>query len=40
MDWLLPSQDFSASWMKKCLKLWLTNLMSRLLYANYIDVKR
>ena len=29
----------SASWMKKCLKLWLTNLMDMLIYANYIDVK-
>ena len=28
MDWLLPSQESSASRMKKCLKLWLTNLMN------------
>ncbi len=40
MDWLLPSQDFSASWMKKRSKLWLTNLMRWLTYAKYIDVKR
>ena len=28
LDWLLPSQESSTSWMKKCLRLWLTNCSS------------
>lgn len=37
---LLPSQEFSTSRMKKRLRLWLTKLISLLVYANYIDIKR
>ena len=40
LDWLLPSQESSTSWMKKCLRLWLTNLMGWPLYADHVDVKR
>ena len=36
LNWLLPSQEFSTSRMKKRLRLWLTKLMSLLVYANYI----
>ena len=32
----LPSQEFSISRMKKRLRLWLTKLISLLVYANYI----
>lgn len=28
LDWLLPSQESSTSWVKKCLRLWLTNCSS------------
>ncbi len=40
LDWLLPSQESSTSWVKKCSRLWLANLMGWPLYANYVDVKR
>ena len=40
LNWLLPSQESSTSWVKRCLRLWLTNLMGRFLYANYVDGKR
>ena len=40
LGWLLPSQESSASWVKKCLRLWLTNLMGWPLYADHVDVKR
>ena len=40
LDWLLPSQESSTSWVKKCLRLWLTNLMCWPLYADHVDVKR
>ena len=40
LDWLLPSQESSTSWVKKCLRLWLTNLMGWPLYADHVDVKR
>ena len=36
LNWLLPPQEFSISRMKKRLRLWLTKLMSLLVYANYI----
>ena len=39
LNWLLPSQEFSTPRMKKRLRLWLTKLMSLLVYANYIDIK-
>ena len=39
LNWLLPPQEFSTSRMKKRLRLWLTKLMSLLVYANYIDIK-
>ena len=39
LNWLLPSQEFSTSRMKKRLRLWLTKLISLLVYANYIDIK-
>ena len=28
LGWLLPSQETSTSWVKKCLRLWLTNCSS------------
>ena len=40
LGWLLPSQESSTSWVKKCLRLWLTNLMGWPLYADHVDVKR
>ena len=40
LGWLLPSQESSTSWVKKCLRLWLTNLMCWPLYADHVDVKR
>ena len=40
LGWLLPSQESSTSWVKKCLRLWLTNLMDWPLYADHVDVKR
>lgn len=39
LNCLLPSQEFSISRMKKRLRLWLTKLISLLVYANYIDIK-
>ena len=39
LNCLLPPQEFSISWMKKRLRLWLTKLISWLVYANYIDIK-
>ena len=35
LNWLLSLRETSTSWMKKCQKLWLTNLMSLLIYALY-----
>ena len=40
LDWLLPSQESSTSWMKKCLRLCLTNLMGWPQYVDHVDVKR
>ena len=39
LNCLLPPQEFSISWMKKRLRLWLTKLINLLVYANYIDIK-
>ena len=39
LNCLLPPQEFSTSRMKKRLRLWLTKLISLLVYANYIDIK-
>ena len=39
LNCLLPPQEFSISWMKKRLRLWLTKLISLLVYTNYIDIK-
>ena len=39
LNCLLPSQEFSISRMKKRLRLWLTKLISLLVYTNYIDIK-
>ena len=39
LNCLLPPQEFSISRMKKRLRLWLTKLISLLVYANYIDIK-
>ena len=39
LNWLLPPQEFSISRMKKRLRLWLTKLISLLVYTNYIDIK-
>lgn len=36
LNWLLPPQEFSTPRMKKRLRLWLTKLISLLVYANYI----
>ena len=40
LNWLLPSQESSTSWVKRCLRLWLTNLMGWPLYVDHVDVKR
>lgn len=39
LNCLLPPQELSISRMKKRLRLWLTKLISLLVYANYIDIK-
>ena len=39
LNCLLPPQEFSISRMKKRLRLWLTELISLLVYTNYIDIK-
>ena len=39
LNCLLPPQEFSISRMKKRLRLWLTKLISLLVYTNYIDIK-
>ena len=39
LNCLLPSQEFSTPRMKKRLRLWLTKLISLLVYANHIDIK-
>ena len=39
LNCVLPSQEFSTSRMKKRLRLWLTKLISLLVYANHIDIK-
>ena len=39
LNCLLPSQEFSTPRMKKRLRLWLTKLISLLVYANYINIK-
>ena len=39
MDGLLLTQESSALLTKKSLRLWLTNLTSLLIYANYTNTK-
>ena len=39
LNWLLPPHEFSPPRMKQRWRLWLTKLISLLVYANYIDIK-